>query len=245
MARQYDGRLHPVEWAILEANRQLAEEAQKPSLYLQAFLDMVQFTASSRRVVEVKGEDGLETDYFDYMVALFTYETLLAVIVTTGVAFFMGSVFCGLFFVLMRMVGAFGGRKVQNITGYYMLALRLHTVTMTLLAGLNILSLAWLYGSSNRLQVAHENSVRVMHEGHNFMKSSILNGLGDLRNSIETAREARKQIADLVNHAQKVCKDAAQDNSVPQDERNKFDTCATSCADLMTVYYGNSIPGIY
>ncbi|XP_075529918.1 uncharacterized protein LOC142563251 [Dermacentor variabilis] len=188
MGRQYDGSLHPVEWAILEANRQLAEEARKPPLYLQAFLDMVHLTIGFisccakderfiRRIVEIKGEDGLETDYLDYMVALFSHEPLLGVVVVLALALFLASVFCGLFFVLMRMVGAFGGRKVQNITGYYMLALRLHTVTMTLLAGLNIVSLAWLYGSSTRLVTAHENSVKVMHEGHNFIKSRILDGL--------------------------------------------------------------------
>ncbi|XP_070383337.1 uncharacterized protein [Dermacentor albipictus] len=274
MGRQYDGSLHPVEWAILEANRQLAEEAQKPPLYLQAFLDMVHLTIGFisccakderfiRRIVEIKGEDGLETDYLDYMVALFSYEPLLGAVVVLALALFLGSVFCGLFFVLMRMVGAFGGRKVQNITGYYMLALRLHTVTMTLLAGLNIVSLAWLYGSATRLVTSHENSVKVMHEGHNFIKSRILEGLNELKTSVETARSSRKGIADLISKSQaeylnqlqkhvglileksglpseeqvtdisNFCKDVTKDKSVPQDQRTKFDTCATACADLM------------
>ncbi|KAL3205729.1 hypothetical protein MRX96_040672 [Rhipicephalus microplus] len=58
MAHRYDDRLHPVEWAILEANRPLTEEAQKPSLYLQAFLDMVQFTIT---VVTCCAKDERET----------------------------------------------------------------------------------------------------------------------------------------------------------------------------------------
>ncbi|XP_077494424.1 uncharacterized protein LOC144105120 [Amblyomma americanum] len=215
-------------------------------------------------IVASKSE-GEDAYYFAYLSALFEYEFLLGFVFVLSGFLCLVSVFCGFFFVLMRMVGAFGGRKVQNITAYYMLALNLHTASMTLTTGLNAVSLAWLYGSSNRLHMAHDYSVKVMHEGHGILKSHITDGLNNLKNAVENARLTRKELADSVdtyhkeylNDIQKhsslvlekaglpsekqandlndFCDKVSQDQQVPQEDRSKYSSCATASADLVSV----------
>ncbi|CAN8028605.1 unnamed protein product, partial [Ixodes persulcatus] len=75
------------------------------------------------------------------------------------------SVFGGFFFVLLRMVGAFGGRKVQNITHWYTFALRFYSVFMIILTAVNGIFIACLWGSSGHLAIANTKSAAILEPG--------------------------------------------------------------------------------
>ncbi|KAK8775040.1 hypothetical protein V5799_010434 [Amblyomma americanum] len=120
-------------------------EHEQPAVYLNAFYSLVKVAVSAismpptdaSLIEAIMTRKETDNEYLTYITALFTYQPILALVAAVQMMLMIGSFVGGFFFVLARMVGAFGGRKVQNITTQYMHVLQFYSVFMVLFLALN------------------------------------------------------------------------------------------------------------
>ncbi|KAL1438328.1 hypothetical protein MTO96_048397 [Rhipicephalus appendiculatus] len=139
-----------------------------------------------------------EHQYLTYITALFTYQPILCVVAIAQTVFMIGSFVGGLFVVLARMVGAFGGRKVQNITVQYMRVLHFYTVLMVILVALNAVAIFCLWGSTNHFAIAVEKGEKVLGPGVLDVQRYIVGTVKDLRSTLADLKSARGDMFNLI-----------------------------------------------
>ncbi|KAL3219093.1 hypothetical protein MRX96_030686 [Rhipicephalus microplus] len=139
---------------------------------------------------------------------LFTYQPILCVVAIAQSVFMIGSFVGGLFVVLARMVGAFGGRKVQNITVQYMRVLHFYTVLMVILVALKRVSITasiirsvaifCLWGSTNHFAIAVDKGEKIIGPGVLDVQRYIVGTVKDLRSTLADLKSARGDMFSLI-----------------------------------------------
>ncbi|CAN8027005.1 unnamed protein product, partial [Ixodes persulcatus] len=98
----------------------------------------------------------------------------------------------GFFFVVLRLVGAFGGRKVQDITQRYGLALRVYVCAMFTLTAVNALFIFWLWGSATGLTSSIDKSAKIIDPGVQAVRQYIVQTMTELDVTVQNIRDNRR-----------------------------------------------------
>ncbi|XP_075734696.1 uncharacterized protein LOC119169350 isoform X3 [Rhipicephalus microplus] len=181
-------------------------DREEPAIYLHTFYDLVQKAVSlmtvtvtdSSLINAIMTRRDTEHQYLTYLTALFTYQPILCVVAIAQSVFMIGSFVGGLFVVLARMVGAFGGRKVQNITVQYMRVLHFYTVLMVILVALNAVAIFCLWGSTNHFAIAVDKGEKIIGPGVLDVQRYIVGTVKDLRSTLADLKSARGDMFSLI-----------------------------------------------
>ncbi|XP_064474303.1 uncharacterized protein LOC135388602 isoform X3 [Ornithodoros turicata] len=156
--------------------------------YLQGYYYLVQrfialiakepkSTALIAAIVNPKKEEGEVVSYFR---AMMENQLVVAILVVISVALMACSLFGGFFFVLLRMVGAFGGRKVQDITSRYSLVLRTLTICMLVLMSVTVACLICMWGSVDYLTFYSVKSRTFLRNGIKMVERYLVDTIADM-----------------------------------------------------------------
>ncbi|XP_064474309.1 uncharacterized protein LOC135388602 isoform X9 [Ornithodoros turicata] len=128
-------------------------------------------------IVNPKKEEGEVVSYFR---AMMENQLVVAILVVISVALMACSLFGGFFFVLLRMVGAFGGRKVQDITSRYSLVLRTLTICMLVLMSVTVACLICMWGSVDYLTFYSVKSRTFLRNGIKMVERYLVDTIADM-----------------------------------------------------------------
>ncbi|XP_064455131.1 uncharacterized protein LOC135366363 isoform X6 [Ornithodoros turicata] len=156
------------------------------------------FGALIEAIVHPKKE---ESGIFDYFHSLTKHQPAVTVMVVISVFLMLCSLFGGFFFVLLRMAGAFGGRKVQNITSWYSTVLRLLSTCMLICISLNATCIICMWGSVEFLVLFSRDSNAVMKDGmkvvENYLVDTIAQMMSVTKNMAAIKSGLHQNISDI------------------------------------------------